>query len=150
LVDARRHPIQAVDIRVDRIVAQRRSRLPDETAVTPDTYLPRVELLRRGDDGFSFTISVETRVVVPLVDDMVWAASLRILTEFVSDVEVSEQEAELFARLSGLFLVWPYARTHMTELARMAGVPAPVLPLLSRPEAVDARPPGSEPGPMEQ
>jgi hypothetical protein len=96
-------------------------------------------LKSRSDDGRTFTIAVRARVKVPLLEDEVWSASLRLQADFASELEVSDKDAQDFARLSGVFLVWPYARTYLTEFARMAGVTAPMLPLLTRPGDIDLR-----------
>lgn len=92
-----------------------------------------MRLVNIAEDGRSFTIEVQAKVEVPLVDDEVWAATIRLTATFVSDVVVRRYDARAFANASGVFLVWPYARTYLNELARIAGVTAPLLPLVSRP-----------------
>jgi hypothetical protein len=131
VVEPRQSPIQAVEIRADAVQATRRRRRANE-AEADAIYRPSVRLLALGDDHRSFEIEVTVRAVVPLVGDNVWAARIVIVSAFASEVNVSRRLALDFARQSGLFLVWPYARTHLTELARMAGVSAPLLPLLLR------------------
>lgn len=131
--DFRRHPIQAIDVRADRITAVRRSRPPGSTDIAPTSHTPRVRLVTLDEDGKSFAIEVQAKVEVPLVDDEVWAASIRLTATFVSDVVLRRSDARAFANASGVFLVWPYARTYLNELARVAGVAAPLLPLVSRP-----------------
>jgi hypothetical protein len=134
-IEARRHPIQAVDIRIDSIIAKRRHRRANEAEAGADAYSPNPRLINFADDRKSFGVVVVVRVVVPLVEDEVWAASITLVATFTSDVRLRLSDARAFARMSGLFLIWPYARTHLTELARMAGVSAPLLPLLTRPRA---------------
>jgi hypothetical protein len=92
-----------------------------------------VRLVSLAEDGRSFAIEVQAKVEVPLVDDEVWAASIRLMATFVSDVVLRRTDARAFANASGVFLVWPYARTYLNELARVAGVTAPLLPLVTRP-----------------
>ncbi len=58
---------------------------------------------------------------------------MRLTAVFASTPELNEETAQAFVRMSGVFLVWPYARATLTSLSQMAGVPAPYLPLLSRP-----------------
>jgi hypothetical protein len=132
VVEPVRSPIQAVEIRSDVIEAARRRRRVSEAAAGADAYRPSVRLVRFAEDRRAFDVQVIVRVVVPLVEDEVWAARIVILATFASEVDLTRQVARNFARLSGLFLVWPYARTYLTELARMAGVSAPPLPLLLR------------------
>ena len=134
MTEPRRSPIQVVEIRSDELHASRRRRRPSEAESGANAYRPSVRLIRLSEDGRSFEIAVVVRVVVPLVEDEVWAARIRLVAIFASDVDVTRGLALAFARQSGLFLVWPYARTHLTELARMAGVSAPLLPLLLRPQ----------------
>ena len=137
MAPTRLHPIQAVDIRVEGAHAERRARRPNEAPLTTaTTSLPRARLVDFGEDGGSFSIEVRVRVRVPLVDEAVWVASLRLVASFVSAVEIRRVDAQEFARMSGMFLVWPYARTYLTELAQLAGVTAPLLPLLTRPGQV--------------
>jgi hypothetical protein len=133
--DRRRHPIQAVEIRVDSVVAKRRQRRKTEAEADADAYASSVRLVDFSEDHRAFGVAVKVGVVVPLVDDQVWAASIDLVARFTSEVVLKRSDALAFAQMSGLFLVWPYARTHLTELARMAGVSAPLLPLLTRPTA---------------
>src|SRR5664280_2890976 len=125
--DFRRHPIQAIEVRADRITAERRPRPPGKTDVAPTSHTPRVRLVNLAEDGLSFAIEVQAQVEVPLVDDKAWEASIRLTATFVSDVVIRRSDALAFANASGLFLVWPYARTYLNELARIAGVTAPLL-----------------------
>jgi hypothetical protein len=84
-------------------------------------------------DGRSFIVEVRAAVAIPLVEDEEWVAEVRITATFVSDISITRRDAVAFARASGVFLVWPYARATLTDLARAAGVSAPMLPLLTRP-----------------
>jgi hypothetical protein len=127
------HPIQAVEVRVDRISAGRRPR-PADTEITPTSNLPKVRLVSLADDGRSFSIEVRVRVSVPLVDDQAWDADLRIDAKFLSEVKITRPIARAFTDASGVFLVWPFARSYLSELARMSDVPAPFLPLVWRPQ----------------
>jgi hypothetical protein len=81
-------------------------------------------------------MDLRARVRVPLGEDEIWTASIRLVALFASTVPVAEAIAQDFARQSGVFLVWPYARTVVTTLSQIAGVTAPVLPLLTRPGQV--------------
>lgn len=86
------------------------------------------------EDGRSFSIEVRVQVSVPLVDDQAWDADLRIDAKFLSDVKLTRRLALAFTNASGVFLVWPFARSYLSDLARMAEVKAPILPLVWRPQ----------------
>jgi len=133
VTDSRRHPIQALEIRVDAIRTTRRRRAPAESDFTAASHPPRVRLRTLADDGLSFVIEVRAQVLVPLLEDEVWAAELGLVATFVSETHLRRVDVQSFTQLSGVFLVWPYARAYLTELARMAGVTAPLLPLFYRP-----------------
>ena len=45
---------------------------------------------------------------------------------------VSEQDAEAFVRINGLFNVWPYWRELVHDVANRMGLVAPMVPLLKR------------------
>ena len=134
MTEVRRHPIQAVKIRVESVSAGHRARREGDDAVQPTTHLPKVRLASVGDDRRSFSIEVRSSVSVPLLEDQVWLADIRISATFTSDIDITRSDAQAFARASGVFLVWPYARTYLSELAAMADVSASLPPLLSRPQ----------------
>jgi hypothetical protein len=79
-------------------------------------------------------------VRVPLGDDDVWSAHCRITALFAASLDIDDEVAESFAKLSGVFLVWPFARSALTTLAQLAGVTAPQLPLLTRPGRLAVEP----------
>ncbi|MEW6225999.1 MAG: hypothetical protein AB1627_15345 [Chloroflexota bacterium] len=134
---ARVHPIQLADIRVDRATSFRRKRVKSDP-LTHIAHIPRPRLLDVAADRRSFRIVVSTRVRVPLAEDDIWVGVVRMVATLVSDEDVPDDLAVAFARLSGVFLVWPYARLYVDQLGKMAGVAVPPLPLLSRPGSVTA------------
>jgi preprotein translocase subunit SecB len=136
-----RHPIQLVEVRVDEAHASRRRRTANQTDLRPTAYLPRAKLLDRTDDPRSFSLSLVARVRVPLGDDELWFARCKLTALFAASDDVAQTDAEAFARLSGIFLVWPFARSALTNLSQMAGVTAPQLPLLTRPGPLAVEPP---------
>ena len=140
-----RHPIQVVEIRVDDARATRRKRRSNETDVRPAAYLPRARVLDTSDNHRSFSVSLSARVKVPIGEDEMWTANVRLVAQFASEVDVDGPLAEDFTRMSGVFLVWPYARTVLSTLSQMAGVTAPLLPLLTRPGRVAVEPERSRP-----
>lgn len=130
-----RHPIQVISIRVAGVTTQKRQRRSTESDSAPFAYLPRARVLGLADDLLSFEIGVRVRVRVPLQDEEVWTAAMTLEARFVSHEPVPPELASDFARYSGLFIVWPYARVYLDQLAAMSGVSAAPLPLLSRPRA---------------
>lgn len=131
MTQARLHPIQVVDIRVTSVFAATRPRSAGSPA-KPVTNLPRARVLDVGDDHRSFSLKVSVRATVPVLDDQLWTARIVLTAAFVSEVDVSPAVMRDFARQSGPVIVWPYARTYLSQLAQQAGVAALPLPLVSR------------------
>jgi hypothetical protein len=131
------HPIQIVEIWTAQAHSNRRARR-DSDPSTMTAYIPRARLVGRAEDGRSFSISVSARIRVPVADDQIWIGSVRLAATLISEVEVSEEDAAAFARLSGVFLMWPYARVYLGQMGGIAGVTVPPLPLLTRPGSVTA------------
>lgn len=86
-----------------------------------------------GEGALTFDCVIRVRVLVPIGEAEVFEIGLWVAGRFVSPAQVEEAAAGDFARASGLFLLWPYARTYCHELARLGGVAAPPLPLLVSP-----------------
>jgi hypothetical protein len=125
------HPVQITEIRVTAVRVSRRRRGAAD-AQGPKASVSRPKVVDRAEDGTSFTIEVTARASIPLSEDETWAASLSLQAMFVRDEPVPADLAADFARLSGLWVVWPYARLHMSQLVEMCGIAAPPLPLLTR------------------
>jgi preprotein translocase subunit SecB len=70
---------------------------------------------------------------LPTAENEVFDGLVELTGRFVATQEVKPERAALFARMSALYLLWPYARTILDEAARHAGVEASPLPLLARP-----------------
>jgi hypothetical protein len=128
----RRHEVQLISVLVSDFTAHRRpsrEKDPSEPRIVPR----RGRLLQRADDGLSLSVSVSAAVKLRLPDEQTWDARLSAIGQFTSTVELSLSDAELFATTSGFFVLWPFVRTHLDLLAKLAGVSgAPPLPLLLR------------------
>jgi preprotein translocase subunit SecB len=86
------------------------------------------------EDGRSLSVRVRASILFRLSDEETWQAHVVLLGNFTSTVEVKPDAAELFAKASGLYVLWPYARAYLDQLARISGIAAaPQLPLIVRP-----------------
>ncbi len=71
-------------------------------------------------------------MVVPTTESDVLEIVALLTGRLVSPELVDDDRAEQFARASAIYLLWPYARAFFQDMARMAGVTAPPLPLIYR------------------
>jgi preprotein translocase subunit SecB len=128
----RRHEVQLTSVFVSDISAHlrpSREKDPPEPRISPR----RGRLIARADDGLSLSVSVSAAVRLRLPDQQTWDARLAATGVFVATTELSQSDAELFASTSGFFVLWPFVRTHLDLIAKIAGVSgAPPLPLLLR------------------
>lgn len=103
--------------------------------------MPRIgQLAGMATDGLSLTVHLRASLFVRLADDEAWSARALLVGEFSSSVPLSEADADYFARSSGLYVLWPFARAQLDQLARLAGVDAPQLPLIVRPGRATVKP----------
>jgi len=129
------HQIQAIDIRVDEIRVLRRPRRDNEAELLqPSFFVPRPRVTVHG--ARSFVVSIRPRIRAALPGNEVWFASFVLSGHFVASLDIAPEDAQAFARQSGFFLLWPYARLHFSELAAMSRVEISPLPLVSRPRTV--------------
>ena len=128
----RRHEVQLASVYVTDLTAHRRAtrdKDPSEPRIVPR----RGQLLSRSDDGLSIAVSVSAAVRVRLPDQQTWDARMSATGAFTSSIQLSEEDATLFAATSGFFVLWPFVRTHLDLVAKLAGIAgAPQLPLLLR------------------
>jgi len=87
-----------------------------------------------GEGSLTFDCTIRLRVLVPVHQAEIFEISVWVTGRFVSHSEVDESAADQFAKASGIFILWPYARVYCGELARLGGVAAPPLPLVVRPQ----------------
>lgn len=135
----RRHDVQLTAVFVTDITAHRRDtreKDPPEPRIVPR----RGQLLSRSEDGLTIAVGVSAAIRVRLPDQQTWDARLSARGTFASAIELSEEDAVLFAATSGFFVLWPFVRTHLDLAAKLAGiVGAPQLPLLLRPAPAPPR-----------
>ncbi len=86
-----------------------------------------------GEGALSFDGAISVRVRIRGPEQETFDSTAEFVGRFVSETEVEEARAAMFARASALYLLWPYARTLLDDAARTAGVEGPPLPLLVRP-----------------
>jgi hypothetical protein len=96
--------------------------------------MPRNGQLReRSDDGLSLVISIRASFRFRIAENETWDTSVVLVGSFTSARELSDDDAQFFAASSALYVLWPYVRTELDQLARFAGVTIPQLPLIVRP-----------------
>jgi preprotein translocase subunit SecB len=95
--------------------------------------------MRLSEDGLELDLQLRATIVVRVAEREVWDARVELVGRFTSDKPLKDIDAAYFARTSGLYVLWPFARTALDNLSRMAGVSAPILPLLVRPATVPSR-----------
>jgi preprotein translocase subunit SecB len=122
---------------------ERRARRERDTQ-QPLARVPRVKVLFRSDDGKAFRLAVTARVRVPVDAAEIWIAELVLEGRFAASIDLSPDLVGSFARQSGVFLLWPYARVILDQLALSAGVTVPPLPLLLRPGGQALEPPARQ------
>jgi hypothetical protein len=100
----------------------------------------RGKLLDLSDDGLSLSASVTASIRFRLPDQQTWDARVVVIGYFTSATALSKDEGRFFAATSGFYVLWPFARSHLDLVGRLAGVAnAPQLPLLIRPAPAPQR-----------
>jgi hypothetical protein len=77
-----------------------------------------------------------TLLTVPVSDEAVWEARVVLRGQFVCNQALKRSQALLFTNESALWVMLPFARAQVMQLASLAGVDAPPLPLVIRPPHV--------------
>lgn len=132
------HQVQLVAVTATAVVARvRESRDTDplEHRITPR----RATVASLSEDGLVLALNLRASAVVRLAESEVWDARVDLVGRFTSAKALTDDEAAFFARTSGLYVLWPFARSAIDGLARLAGVSAPILPLLVRPSTQPRR-----------
>jgi preprotein translocase subunit SecB len=135
-----RHVVQLTSLAANSIRGTRRpvrDSDPAEPRLTPRTGV----LTHLADDGRTFTVALKASLLFRLPDDEAWDAQVQLEGRFSSAQALDRVEAAYFAQSSGLYVLWPFARVHLDQLARMAGIPnVPQLPLIvrSRPTEIES------------
>jgi len=120
-----------------------RRRVTRDSDPTESRLVPRRgKLLDLADDGLSLSASVTASIRFRLPDHQTWDARVVVIGYFASATVLTKDEGSFFAATSGFYVLWPFARSHLDLLGRLAGVTnAPQLPLLIRPAPTPARGP---------
>jgi preprotein translocase subunit SecB len=129
------HPLQLADVWLDSASFRRRPR--DESAeLTPPVVQVRVGRAAMAPEPTSFTVILRLSLSFAIDAKTEFAARLAVAASFVSDEPLATAPVGQFVRRSSLYVIWPFARAQFASLARQAGVAAPSLPLLIRPERI--------------
>jgi len=133
------HPVQLVRVSAVNVSCQRRKRRAADPGEA-NAFLGAPRLASFSPGGALFDCDFQARLIVPTGDDEVWEARLHIRGEFSSAVQLKRTQAAFFAGTSALFVMLPIARADLIQLASLANVQAPTLPLVVRPpQQVDDR-----------
>lgn len=84
-----------------------------------------------------FTCRVRVYVDIPVLDGEIFHGEVTLVAYFVRAVggPIALPLAREFARQQAVYIVWPFARGQLDQLARMTGVAVPPLPLLLIPRS---------------
>ena len=123
------HPVQLVDVWLD---SSRTERKPtrDGDPEGPTVGIPTVRLRSSTPERDGFICALTASMTLG-VDGETWRASAVVCGSFVSR-PLKPTELRHFVRAAALYVMWPYARIFMDQLARMARVAGPALPLFVR------------------
>jgi hypothetical protein len=134
---AKRHIVQLEGVAADEIIARTRPRRESDPKASRLTIRPAT-LRDFSEDGQSLACTVRSALRVHL-DEGTWEVRLVVRARFSASRRLTEEEAQSFASYSALYVVWPFVRAMVDETARMANVPAPLLPLIVRPGRTDVQ-----------
>jgi hypothetical protein len=125
------HPLQLADVWIARFLAERRAARPDDPP-EPSFAIPVVRRVRMLPEDGGFTFAVRVAVVVPVVQGDIWTATvdLRARVVVTGGHPISAAVAREFAKAQGAYLIWPFARSYLDQIARNMGIGAPLLPTL--------------------
>jgi hypothetical protein len=80
---------------------------------------------------------------VPIYEDEVLEADLTVAARLVVEGKPSSRSLTDFVQRQAFFILWPFARVYFDQLASLAGVQLPPLPLLAIPQGVNLTRPQS-------
>jgi hypothetical protein len=126
------HLVQLSGVFLERISTRL---VAGERLDSPTVAIPRVALRSASEDRSAFDCSARAVVRMP-TSEGVWRADVSVRGSFVTEPgTVSKAQLRYFVATSALYLLWPYARVYVTQVALLAGVSGPPLPLIVRPSA---------------
>ena len=128
------HSVQFVEVALDNVQAAKRARR-DQDPVGPWATIPRARLVRAAEDGTEFVCRIIAVVRTPVTDSQTWRLRLVLDGRFIAERGLTPEEIHSFQENSAVFVLWPYARSMIGELAAHSGIQLPPLPLIVRPSA---------------
>lgn len=128
-----RHTVQLASLQAIDLRALRRPTRESDPA-KPRLAPRNADLVNLSEDGRALDVRLRVALRLRLADEETWEIHVVLLGHFTADRDLTSDQAESFARDSGLYVLWPFARAHIDQLARLAGITsAPQLPLIVRP-----------------
>jgi hypothetical protein len=129
------HPVQLASILATSLHCQNRRRRETDLG-EPQAFLGDPRLVSFASDGMALECEFRTILIVPVRDEAVWEARVVLRGQFVCTQALKRSQAVFFANTSALWVMLPFARAQVMQLASLAGVDAPPLPLVIRPPHV--------------
>lgn len=125
------HSLQLTSVTAPRVSARLRPTRPGDSD-EPMFNVGQVLGVTLAANGEGFRCRVRIGTVVPVLDAEVFECDVTMEGNFVAidGDPVTLSVARLFAKRQALYLVWPFARAYLDQLAMMTGVAVPPLPLL--------------------
>ena len=130
------HPFQLTNVHAARLEASRRpTRTGDSEEPTFGYRGPTGIVHVAGEVGFQCTVRIQ--VDIPVLGEEIFHGAVTLVAFFVTADEqrIAISNARAFARAQALYIVWPFARAYLDQLAMMAGVGVPPIPLLLVPRS---------------
>ena len=128
------YPIQLSDVWLQSIRLVRRAIRPDDDVETPTITRSPVRSHRRAASPTECSLRVE--IIAPVYEGEVLHLRMTVRARVNGDQDAPRGLVSYFYREQAFFLLWPFARSQFDQLARLAGVQLPPLPLLSVPAEV--------------
>lgn len=128
------HVVQLVSLWATDIACRRRTKRDGDPASARVSFRD-ARLRDLAPDGSRFTCELKTGLTTPVSDEETWEAQITLVGAFSSTRPLSRRLAAYFTKSSGLYVMWPFARSHLEQLGLLAGVVTSPLPLIIRPAA---------------
>lgn len=123
--------MQLTDVVLERISTRNIAR-PAPDGDGPTVQIPRPVLRSAAADRSEFECTVRAVVIVPTALGH-WRADISLRGAFVSqEGSLTARQLRFFVRAGALYVLWPYARVYVSEVAALSGVSGPPLPLIVR------------------
>lgn len=126
------HPWTLRSVALEKVRAESRRYAAEEFDPTPPEQAVFEVNLARNEDRTGLLVYVrfftEPREKAPYDFEVTWSA------EFSTPPDASDKHAAAFAQSSGVLIIWPYARSYISELTTSMGFPPFLLATVAIPQ----------------